>query len=95
MCYGVFCSHHNEAMSFYKEQLQNNKKMQLLMRVSKAARCHCHLWCLPEHVAARKWNRNSFFEIASFSQKRAMMSRREWQEQRSSLKTKPLFHGRK
>lgn len=34
-CYGVFCGHHNEAMSFYKEQLQNNKKMQLLMRVSR------------------------------------------------------------
>uniref|UniRef100_H3DBQ7 Rho/rac guanine nucleotide exchange factor (GEF) 18a n=1 Tax=Tetraodon nigroviridis TaxID=99883 RepID=H3DBQ7_TETNG len=31
-CYGVFCSHHNESMSFYKEQLQNNKKMQHLMR---------------------------------------------------------------
>lgn len=34
-CYGVFCSHHNESMSFYKEQLQNNKKMQHLMRVSQ------------------------------------------------------------
>lgn len=34
-CYGVFCGHHNEAMSFYKEQMQNNKKMQLLMRVSR------------------------------------------------------------
>ncbi|XP_045061889.1 rho guanine nucleotide exchange factor 18-like isoform X2 [Coregonus clupeaformis] len=29
--YGVFCSHHNDAVSFYKEQLQNNKKFQNLM----------------------------------------------------------------
>lgn len=33
-CYSVFCSHHNEAISFYKEQLQSNKKLQILMRVS-------------------------------------------------------------
>lgn len=31
--YSVFCSHHNEAISFYKEQLQN-KKLQILIRVS-------------------------------------------------------------
>ncbi|XP_035525965.1 rho guanine nucleotide exchange factor 18a [Morone saxatilis] len=30
--YSLFCSHHNEAISFYKEQLQNNKKLQILMR---------------------------------------------------------------
>lgn len=30
--YGVFCSHHIEAISFYKEQLQNNKKLQILIR---------------------------------------------------------------
>lgn len=33
-CYSVFCGHHNEAISFYKEQLQSNKKLQILMRVS-------------------------------------------------------------
>jgi hypothetical protein len=32
--YGDFCSSHLEAVSFYKEQLQNNKKFQNLMRVS-------------------------------------------------------------
>ncbi|KAI3374773.1 hypothetical protein L3Q82_021329, partial [Scortum barcoo] len=31
-CYSVFCSHHTEGVSFYKEQLQNNKKMQILNR---------------------------------------------------------------
>ncbi|XP_070774898.1 rho guanine nucleotide exchange factor 18a [Enoplosus armatus] len=31
-CYSVFCSHHTEATSFYKEQLQNNKKLQVLIR---------------------------------------------------------------
>ncbi|KAM9349885.1 rho guanine nucleotide exchange factor 18a [Symphorus nematophorus] len=31
-CYSVFCSHHNEAVCFYKEQLQNNKKLQILNR---------------------------------------------------------------
>ncbi|XP_038573539.1 rho guanine nucleotide exchange factor 18a isoform X3 [Micropterus salmoides] len=31
-CYSVFCSHHTEATSFYKEQLQNNKKLQILNR---------------------------------------------------------------
>ncbi|XP_042354205.1 rho guanine nucleotide exchange factor 18a [Plectropomus leopardus] len=31
-CYSVFCSHQTEAISFYKEQLQNNKKLQALMR---------------------------------------------------------------
>ncbi|KAM3605019.1 uncharacterized protein V6R79_019326 [Siganus canaliculatus] len=30
--YSVFCSHHTEATSFYKEQLQNNKKLQSLNR---------------------------------------------------------------
>lgn len=32
--YSAFCSHHNEAISFYKDQLQNNKKLQILIRVS-------------------------------------------------------------
>lgn len=31
--YGDFCSHHNEAVSYYKEQLQNNKKFQNVIRV--------------------------------------------------------------
>uniref|UniRef100_UPI0037E7EA17 rho guanine nucleotide exchange factor 18a isoform X2 n=1 Tax=Semicossyphus pulcher TaxID=241346 RepID=UPI0037E7EA17 len=31
-CYSVFCSHHSEAISFYKDQLQNNKKLQILIR---------------------------------------------------------------
>lgn len=35
-CYGVFCGHYSEGMSFYKEQLQSNKKLQILMRVSSA-----------------------------------------------------------
>ncbi|XP_053286158.1 rho guanine nucleotide exchange factor 18 isoform X2 [Pleuronectes platessa] len=30
--YGDFCSHHTEAVSYYKEQLQNNKKFQNLIR---------------------------------------------------------------
>ncbi|KAJ8374612.1 hypothetical protein SKAU_G00051920 [Synaphobranchus kaupii] len=30
--YSDFCSHHNEALSYYKELLQNNKKFQSLMR---------------------------------------------------------------
>ncbi|XP_029906256.1 rho guanine nucleotide exchange factor 18 isoform X2 [Myripristis murdjan] len=30
--YGDFCSHHSEAVSYYKEQLQNNKKFQNLIR---------------------------------------------------------------
>lgn len=33
-CYSVFCSHQNEGVGFYKEQLQNNKKLQMLNRVS-------------------------------------------------------------
>lgn len=32
-CYSVFCQRQTEAISFYKEQLQNNKKLQILMRV--------------------------------------------------------------
>uniref|UniRef100_A0A671YX48 Rho/Rac guanine nucleotide exchange factor 18 n=1 Tax=Sparus aurata TaxID=8175 RepID=A0A671YX48_SPAAU len=31
-CYGDFCSHHTEAVSYYKEQLQNNKKFQNIIR---------------------------------------------------------------
>ncbi|XP_074545627.1 rho guanine nucleotide exchange factor 18a [Halichoeres trimaculatus] len=31
-CYSAFCSQHSEAISFYKDQLQNNKKLQTLMR---------------------------------------------------------------
>uniref|UniRef100_A0A7N6A6T4 Rho/rac guanine nucleotide exchange factor (GEF) 18b n=1 Tax=Anabas testudineus TaxID=64144 RepID=A0A7N6A6T4_ANATE len=30
--YGDFCSHHAEAVSYYKEQLQNNKKFQNIIR---------------------------------------------------------------
>ncbi|KAM6920198.1 rho guanine nucleotide exchange factor 18a isoform 1-T1 [Lycodopsis pacificus] len=30
-CYSEFCGHHTEAISLYKEQLQNNKKMQILI----------------------------------------------------------------
>ncbi|KAM4629512.1 rho guanine nucleotide exchange factor 18-like isoform 2-T2 [Polymixia lowei] len=30
--YGDFCSHHTEAVGYYKEQLQNNKKFQNLIR---------------------------------------------------------------
>lgn len=32
--YGYFCSHHSEAVNYYKEQMQNNKKLQILIRVS-------------------------------------------------------------
>lgn len=31
--YGDFCSHHTEAVGYYKEQLQNNKKFQNIIRV--------------------------------------------------------------
>uniref|UniRef100_A0A8C5HFY0 Rho guanine nucleotide exchange factor 18-like n=1 Tax=Gouania willdenowi TaxID=441366 RepID=A0A8C5HFY0_GOUWI len=31
-CYTVFCCHHIEAMTFYKEQIQNNKKLQNLIK---------------------------------------------------------------
>lgn len=31
--YGDFCSHHTEAVSYYKEQLQNNKRFQIIIRV--------------------------------------------------------------
>uniref|UniRef100_A0A669ETY6 Rho/Rac guanine nucleotide exchange factor 18 n=1 Tax=Oreochromis niloticus TaxID=8128 RepID=A0A669ETY6_ORENI len=30
--YGDFCSHHPEAVSYYKDQLQNNKKFQIIIR---------------------------------------------------------------
>ncbi|XP_014839785.1 PREDICTED: rho guanine nucleotide exchange factor 18-like isoform X1 [Poecilia mexicana] len=30
--YGDFCSHHSEAVSYYKEQMQSNKKLQILIR---------------------------------------------------------------
>lgn len=30
--YGHFCSHHSEAVNFYKEQMQSNKKLQILIR---------------------------------------------------------------
>uniref|UniRef100_A0A8C7NDX3 Rho/rac guanine nucleotide exchange factor (GEF) 18a n=1 Tax=Oncorhynchus mykiss TaxID=8022 RepID=A0A8C7NDX3_ONCMY len=34
--YGVFCSHHADAVSLYKEQLQNNKKFQnLIMKIGR------------------------------------------------------------
>ncbi|KAM9459005.1 rho guanine nucleotide exchange factor 18-like isoform 1-T2 [Salvelinus alpinus] len=34
--YGVFCSHHTDAVSLYKEQLQNNKKFQnLIMKIGR------------------------------------------------------------
>ncbi|XP_077955616.1 rho guanine nucleotide exchange factor 18a isoform X2 [Gasterosteus aculeatus] len=32
--YSVFCSSHTEAVNLYKEQLQNNKKMQILIKVN-------------------------------------------------------------
>lgn len=32
--YSFFCSHQSEAISFYKEQLQNNKKFQFVIKVS-------------------------------------------------------------
>lgn len=57
-CYGVFCGHHNEAMSFYKEQLQSNKKMQLLVRVSRPHALAMVAGVLP--VFAGKRNRKSF-----------------------------------
>lgn len=31
--YGDFCSHHTEAVSYYKEQMQNNKKFQNVIQV--------------------------------------------------------------
>ncbi|XP_016365563.1 rho guanine nucleotide exchange factor 18-like [Sinocyclocheilus rhinocerous] len=31
-CYGVFCSHHTNAVSFYKDLMQNNKKFQSFIR---------------------------------------------------------------
>lgn len=34
--YGVFCSHHTDAVSLYKEQLQNNRKFQnLIMKIGR------------------------------------------------------------
>ncbi len=35
--YGDFCSHHTEAVSYYKEQLQNNKKFQNIIRVRQTS----------------------------------------------------------
>lgn len=35
--YGDFCSHHSEAVSYYKEQLQNNKKFQNIIRVRRTS----------------------------------------------------------
>lgn len=88
-CYGVFCGHHNEAMSFYKEQLQNNKKMQLLMRVSRPHALTLAPGVLP--VLPVNGTEARFL----FTANGADESRRAWLEQRSPLKTKPLFHGRK
>ncbi|XP_041862141.1 rho guanine nucleotide exchange factor 18-like isoform X2 [Melanotaenia boesemani] len=31
-CYGDFCSHHTEAVSYYKDQLHNNKRFQNIIR---------------------------------------------------------------
>ncbi|KAJ8373285.1 hypothetical protein AAFF_G00266410 [Aldrovandia affinis] len=31
-CYGEFCSHHSDAVSFYKEQLQSSKRFQSVIR---------------------------------------------------------------
>uniref|UniRef100_A0A8C1UPP7 Rho guanine nucleotide exchange factor 18-like n=1 Tax=Cyprinus carpio TaxID=7962 RepID=A0A8C1UPP7_CYPCA len=31
-CYGVFCSHHTDAVNFYKDLMQNNKKFQSFIR---------------------------------------------------------------
>lgn len=33
-CYGLFCGHYSEGVTFYKEQMQSNKKLQILMKVS-------------------------------------------------------------
>uniref|UniRef100_A0A6Q2WVF4 Rho/rac guanine nucleotide exchange factor (GEF) 18a n=1 Tax=Esox lucius TaxID=8010 RepID=A0A6Q2WVF4_ESOLU len=36
LSYGLFCSHHTDAVSFYKDQLQNNKKFQnLITKISR------------------------------------------------------------
>uniref|UniRef100_A0A3Q4HS37 Rho/rac guanine nucleotide exchange factor (GEF) 18b n=1 Tax=Neolamprologus brichardi TaxID=32507 RepID=A0A3Q4HS37_NEOBR len=37
--YGDFCSHHPEAVSYYKDQLQNNKKFQNIIRVRYRISC--------------------------------------------------------
>lgn len=36
-CYGDFCSHHTEAVGYYKEQKQNNKKFHNVIRVRRAS----------------------------------------------------------
>lgn len=36
-CYGHFCSHHTEAVGYYKEQKQNNKKFHNVIRVRNAS----------------------------------------------------------
>ena len=33
--YGEFCSHHNDAVSFFKELQQNNKRFQTFVKVAK------------------------------------------------------------
>lgn len=35
-CYGDFCSHHTEAVGYYKDQKQNNKKFHNVIRVRNA-----------------------------------------------------------
>lgn len=36
-CYGDFCSRHTEAVSYYKEQKQSNKKFHNVIRVRKTS----------------------------------------------------------
>lgn len=38
--YGGFCSQHADAVSFYKEQRQNNKRFQNIIRVRHASVCY-------------------------------------------------------
>lgn len=44
--YGDFCSHHTEAVSYYKEQMQSNKKFHNVIRVrpiNSLLVCRSHL----------------------------------------------------
>lgn len=53
-CYGDFCSHHTEAVSYYKEQLQNNKKFQNIIRVRHLSGLVIHdVRFDPQHLSSR------------------------------------------
>lgn len=60
--YGDFCSHHTEAVSYYKEQLHNNKKFQNVIRVreeipsTSGAKCITSTRCLIELFHFQKVN---------------------------------------